>query len=63
MQYIVAVIFLKDKVIEVQDYEDGSLWATGSRVVELREKMTIREDDAFINDYYDLERRSAVNGI
>lgn len=63
MQYIVAVVLLKSQVIDANDYQNNSPWASDPRIAALRTKMVLQEDDGFTKDYYDLERRSAATGI
>ncbi|MCJ1419859.1 hypothetical protein MMC32_006215 [Xylographa parallela] len=63
MQYIVAVVLLKQKVIEAVDYLDGSPWASDPMVDELRGKCVLTEDKAFTEEYYNLGVRSSATGI
>lgn len=63
IQYIIAVILLKGSLIEPQDYQNESPWASDPRVAELRKKMVLYEDKGFTKDYYDLNIRSAATGV
>ena len=63
LQYIVAVILLKGGVIETADYKDDSPWAKDLRVDQLREKMTVVEDEGFTKGYLDPNNRSCPNAI
>lgn len=63
MQYIVAVVLLKARVIEAADYQNSSPWATDPRVTALREKTVMREDEGFTKAYYNREEQSAATGI
>ena len=63
MQYIVAVVLLKGQLIEANDYQNNSFWASDPRVNDLRRKIVLREDEGFTKDYYDLDQRSAATGI
>lgn len=63
MQYIIAVVLLRGKLIEATDYQDTSNWASDPRVTKLRERVLMREDKDFTRDYYDLDIRSAATGI
>ena len=63
MQYIIAVVLLKGTLIDATDYQDGSAWASDPRIMNLRERMVLREDKAFTKDYYDPNVRSAATAI
>ena len=63
MQYVIAVILLKGSLIEPQDYQNHSPWASDPRVTDLRNKMTLQEDKSFTRDYYDRNIRSAATSI
>jgi len=63
MQYMLAVVLLKGRVIETSDYHDESPWASDPRVDALREKMHIVEDEQFTRDYHDQKVRSGASGV
>ena len=63
MQYIIAVVLLKGTFINAADYQDDSAWASDPRIATMREKMVLREDKAFTEDYYDLNVQSAATAI
>ncbi|EKG22540.1 MmgE/PrpD [Macrophomina phaseolina MS6] len=63
LKYMVAVVLLKGKQIETEDYQDGSAWATDPRVEELRRKTTMVEDKQFTADYHNPEKRSVTNAL
>lgn len=58
MQYMLAVTFFKGEQPEYCDYSDSSPWATDRRVMSLREKMQIVEDEQYTKDYHRLEKKS-----
>ncbi|KAI9708947.1 MAG: hypothetical protein M1820_003641 [Bogoriella megaspora] len=63
MQYLVAVTLLKGSVVEAEDYEDTSPWASDPRVDDLRLKMDIVEDETFTQDYHDVEKRHVTSAL
>lgn len=63
LQYIVAVVLLKGRAVEVEDYADDSPWARDERVDALRGKIEVVEDDGFTRDYEDQRKRSGANAI
>ncbi|KAJ2995619.1 hypothetical protein NUW58_g1223 [Xylaria curta] len=63
MRYIIAVMLLKGDVIEVQDYQDSSPWASDPRVDELRSRIAMTEDKEFTRDYHNQDIRSLANEI
>ena len=63
LQYIVAVVLLMGRAVEVEDYADDSPWATDERVDELRKKIEVVEDEVFTRDYEDQKKRSGANAI
>lgn len=63
MRYIIAVMLLKNDVIEVDDYQDASPWSSDPRVDELRAKITMTEDEEFTKDYHNQDLRSLANEI
>lgn len=63
LQFIVAVVLLKESCISTSDYRDESPWAKDPRVDVLREKVEIVEDQQFTADYKDQRKRSCSNGI
>lgn len=63
LRYMVAVVLLKGKQIETEDYQDASPWASDPRVEELRRKMTMEEDESFTADYHDPDKRCITNAL
>lgn len=63
MQYIVAVVLLKGDLIQAEDYQDDSPWASDPRVIALRMKIDLKEDERFTRDYYDANVRSVASSI
>lgn len=63
IQYVVAVILLKEDVIDAVDYMDGSPWASDPRIDALREMMEVKEDRGFTEDYLNPKKRSCATGI
>ena len=63
IQYMLAVVLLKNSTIEVADYQDESPWATDARVDALRAQMEILEDEQFTKDYLDVEKKSAASAV
>ncbi len=60
LQYMVAVALLKGD-LKAEDYEDSV--AQDPRIDRLREKMEIRENKPFSQDYLDPMKRSIANGL
>jgi len=60
LQYILAVV-LKHGKITSEDYEDE--FARDPQLDQLREKMSVTEDESFTRDYYDPEKRANPNAI
>lgn len=63
IQYVIAVALLKGSAPEVEDYADGSYWATSAVVDSLRERIEVRVDEGLTRDYLDLEKRSIGAGV
>lgn len=63
MQYVVALALLKGGAPEVQDFQDGSPWATSASLSSLREKIDIREDEQMTRDYLDWQKKSLASGV
>lgn len=63
LRYMVAVVLLKGKQIETEDYQDASPWANDPRVEELRRKMTMEEDKSFTADYHNPDKRCITNAL
>ncbi len=60
LQYMVAVALLKGS-LTAGDYEDEA--AADPRIDELREKMSVVENERFTRDYLDPEKRSIANAV
>lgn len=60
IQYITAVALLKGG-ITAEDYEDEV--ATDPIIDELRDKMVLKENEAYTKDYLDPEKRSIANAV
>ena len=63
MQYVVALALLKGGAPEVQDFQDGSPWATSASLSSLREKIDIHEDEQMTRDYLDWQKKSLASGF
>lgn len=63
IQYMLAVVLLKDAAIEIGDYQNNSPWATDPRVADLRAKMEVIEDVQFTKDYLDVHKKSAASAV
>ncbi|KAI9927411.1 hypothetical protein MW887_003023 [Aspergillus wentii] len=62
MRYMIAVVLLKNKLIEAGDYDNDSPWVTDARVEALRQKIDMVEDKQFTEDYHG-KRKSASSGL
>jgi 2-methylcitrate dehydratase len=60
IQYMVAVPLIFGR-LTADDYEDGV--AADPRIDSLRERMEVRENPAFTQDYYDPDKRSIGNAV
>lgn len=60
LQYMIAVPLIFGRLV-AEDYEDSI--ANDPRIDALRAKMSVRENETFSRDYYDLELRSIPNSI
>ena len=60
LQYMTAIGLLKGDLI-AEDYEDDV--ASNPRVDQLREKMTIEEDQRYSTEYLEVDKRSIANAI
>ncbi|KAL6717779.1 hypothetical protein ACLMJK_003864 [Lecanora helva] len=63
IQYMMAVTLLKGSMIESSDYKDDSCWANDIRVDRLRTKIELVEEKRFSEEYLDVDKRSAANGV
>jgi len=63
MQYLIATVLIKGGMIETQDYQDHSPWASDARIEQLRSKIELIEDPQFTADYHDPAVRSVANAI
>ncbi|MDB3996707.1 bifunctional 2-methylcitrate dehydratase/aconitate hydratase [Gammaproteobacteria bacterium] len=60
LQYMVAIGLLKGNLV-AEDYEDDA--ASDPRIDALREKMVIKEDTRYSEEYYEADKRSIANRI
>ena len=60
LQYMVAIGLLKGNLV-AEDYEDDA--ASDPRIDALREKMVIKEDTRYSEEYYKADKRSIANRI
>ena len=60
LQYMVAIRLLKGNLV-AEDYEDDA--ASDPRIDALREKMVIKEDTRYSEEYYEADKRSIANRI
>ena len=63
LKYMIAVVLHKRSMIETDDYQDGSPWATDPEVEALRQKINLVEDLQFTRDYHDPNIRSICNAL
>jgi len=60
IQYMVAIPLMFGR-LTAEDYEDSV--ALDDRIDTLRDKMTVKENEAFTKDYYDADKRAIPNAI
>lgn len=60
LQYMVAIPLIFGR-LRAEDYEDDV--ANDPRIDDLRNKMDVRENEAFTKDYYDSEKRAIPNAV
>jgi 2-methylcitrate dehydratase len=60
IQYMVAIPLMFGR-LTAEDYEDNI--ALDDRIDTLRDKMTVKENEAFTKDYYDADKRAIPNAI
>lgn len=63
MQYMVAVVLCKGAMVDTEDYQDASPFATSQQVADLRSKIEMVEDPQITRAYHDIEVRSATNAL
>ena len=63
MQYALAVVLLKGAAPTPEDFQDGSPYAKSSAVESLRERIFVREDEQFTEDYLDLGKKSVPSAV
>ena len=63
MQYIIAVILAKGEMIEVDDYQDSSVWAQDPKVESLRAHIDMVEEPQFTLDYHAPTKRTVSTAL
>ena len=63
LKYMVAVVLCKGSMIDTEDYQDDSPWASNPEIMRLREITTMTEDPQFTRDYHDPDIRSLSNAV
>ena len=63
MQYMVAVVLCKGAMVDTEDYQDSSPFATSEELADLRSKVEMIEDPQITKAYHDLNIRSATNAL
>ncbi|KAH8804393.1 putative prpd [Xylogone sp. PMI_703] len=63
IQYVIALVFLKGRFPDAEDYMDDSPYANSKEMDDLREKIIIRVDQGFTQRYLDPETKSCGAGM